>query len=64
MRTWKSIQEKKSLSLLQDYFVGKGYHATTLNQISKESSTPCGSVYYYFENRKEQLAQETILRTG
>jgi len=47
-----------------ELFRKQGYHATTLNQISAESKTPRGSVYYYFPEGKEQLAKEAILRTG
>lgn len=56
--------KEKILIAASRLFRRQGYHATTLNQISKESNTPRGSVYYYFENGKEQLAQEAILRTG
>lgn len=38
----------------------KGYHATALSEILKESGAPKGSLYYYFPNGKEQLAIEAI----
>lgn len=38
----------------------KGYHATGLNEILKESNAPKGSLYYYFPDGKEQLALESI----
>lgn len=38
----------------------KGYHATGLNEILRESNAPKGSLYYYFPNGKEQLALESI----
>ena len=38
----------------------KGYHATGLNEILKESNAPKGSLYYYFPDGKEQLALEAI----
>jgi TetR/AcrR family transcriptional regulator, lmrAB and yxaGH operons repressor len=38
----------------------KGYHATSLNEILKESNAPKGSLYYYFPDGKEQLALESI----
>lgn len=38
----------------------KGYHATGINEILRESKTPKGSLYYYFPNGKEELAIEAI----
>lgn len=64
VRNVETNTKEKILIAASRLFRKQGYHATTLNQISKESSTPRGSVYYYFENGKEQLAQEAILRTG
>ena len=33
----------------------QGYHATGLNQITQESSTPMGSLYYHFRGGKDAL---------
>jgi len=41
-------------------FQVKGYNATGLNEILKESNSPKGSLYYYFPNGKEELALEAI----
>ncbi|HWL11620.1 MAG TPA: TetR/AcrR family transcriptional regulator, partial [Ureibacillus sp.] len=41
--------KEKILIAASRLFRKQGYHATTLNQITKESNTPRGSVYYYFE---------------
>lgn len=38
----------------------QGYHATGLNQIVKESGAPKGSLYYYFPEGKEAIAEEAI----
>lgn len=45
-------------------FFTQGYHATGLNQIIKESEAPKGSLYYYFQGGKEELALECIQRVG
>lgn len=42
----------------------QGYHATGLNEILQRSSTPRGSLYYYFPEGKEELAIEAIERQG
>ena len=41
-------------------FESKGYHATGINEILKESRAPKGSLYYYFPNGKEELAVEAV----
>lgn len=41
-------------------FANKGYHATGINEILKQSHAPKGSLYYYFPHGKEQLADEAL----
>lgn len=45
-------------------FEVKGYNATGLNEILKESGAPKGSLYYHFPNGKEELALESIKLAG
>lgn len=42
----------------------KGYNATGLNEILKESGAPKGSLYYHFPKGKEELALEAINLAG
>ncbi len=41
-------------------FANKGYHATGISEILKMSNAPKGSLYYYFPQGKEQLADEAL----
>lgn len=45
-------------------FANKGYHATGISEIIKKSNAPKGSLYYYFPQGKEQLAQAALQRTA
>ncbi|MER1987557.1 MAG: TetR/AcrR family transcriptional regulator [Solibacillus sp.] len=50
----------KILETATRLFYFQGFHGTGLNQILKESGCPKGSLYHYFPNGKEQLAEEAI----
>lgn len=45
-------------------FANKGYHATGISEILKLSGAPKGSLYYYFPQGKEQLADEALQKTA
>lgn len=45
-------------------FRAQGYHATGLNQVLAEGSLPKGSLYFHFPGGKEQLAVESLQRSG
>ena len=56
----KTDSREKLLKVAAMLFQIKGYNATGLNEILKESGSPKGSLYYYFPNGKEELALEAI----
>lgn len=56
----KTNSKEKILLAASNLFQTKGYAATGLNEILKESGAPKGSLYYYFPNGKEELALEAI----
>lgn len=56
----KTDSKEKILAVAASLFQIKGYNATGLNEILKESASPKGSLYYYFPNGKEELALEAI----
>ncbi len=56
----KTDSREKILTAAAMLFQVKGYNATGLNEILKESGSPKGSLYYYFPGGKEELALEAI----
>ncbi|WP_062353608.1 TetR/AcrR family transcriptional regulator [Bacillus kwashiorkori] len=59
----KVSSKEKLIITASKLFQQQGYHATGLNQITKESGAPKGSLYYHFPDGKEQLALESIQLT-
>ncbi|AGK53374.1 TetR/AcrR family transcriptional regulator [Bacillus sp. 1NLA3E] len=60
----KESSRDKLLSTASRLFQLQGYHGTGLNQITKESGAPKGSLYHYFPNGKEELAIEAVKLTS
>lgn len=56
----KTDSREKMIKTASRLFQIKGFHATGLNEILKESHAPKGSLYYYFPNGKEELALAAI----
>lgn len=59
----KETSKERLTKTASRLFQLQGYHATGLNQITKESGAPKGSLYYYFPQGKEQLALESVQLT-
>jgi TetR/AcrR family transcriptional regulator, lmrAB and yxaGH operons repressor len=59
----KQNSKYKLIKTASQLFQLQGYHATGLNQITKESGAPKGSLYYHFPDGKEQLAIESVQLT-
>ncbi|MFV8828535.1 TetR/AcrR family transcriptional regulator [Alkalihalobacterium sp. APHAB7] len=64
MSEQKKSSKEKIIETASRLFQTQGYHATGLNQITKESGSPKGSLYYYFPEGKEQLASVAVERTA
>jgi TetR/AcrR family transcriptional repressor of lmrAB and yxaGH operons len=47
-----------------DLIMRQGYHATGLNQITQESGTPMGSLYYHFKGGKDELVVAAMMANG
>ncbi|WP_042354519.1 TetR/AcrR family transcriptional regulator [Bacillus rubiinfantis] len=62
--TEKENSKDKLIKTASRLFQLQGYHATGLNQITKESGAPKGSLYYHFPGGKEQLALEAVQLTA
>lgn len=60
----KESSKDKLIRTASRLFQLQGYHATGLNQITKESGAPKGSLYYHFPNGKEELAIESVQSTA
>ncbi|RSK25624.1 TetR/AcrR family transcriptional regulator [Bacillus sp. HMF5848] len=60
----KENSKTKLIQTASRLFQLQGYHGTGLNQITKESGAPKGSLYYHFPEGKEQLAMESIALTS
>lgn len=56
----KTDSREKMVEAASKLFQLRGFHATGLNEILKESQSPKGSLYYYFPNGKEELALAAI----
>ncbi|MFN7250472.1 MAG: TetR/AcrR family transcriptional regulator [Anaerobacillus sp.] len=60
----KDNSKMKLLKTASRLFQLQGYHGTGLNQITRESGAPKGSLYYHFPNGKEELAVEAVKLTA
>lgn len=56
----KTNTKKLFLETASALFAIKGYNATGISEILKQSGAPKGSLYYHFPQGKEQLADEAL----
>lgn len=56
--------KEKIIETSYKLFQVKGYNATGLSEILKESGAPRGSLYYHFPKGKEELALESVKLAG
>ncbi|MCF6468862.1 TetR/AcrR family transcriptional regulator [Nonomuraea sp. MG754425] len=55
---------ERVLRTAAELFQRQGYHGTGLTQVLAESRAPKGSLYFHFPDGKEQLASESVARSG
>ncbi len=51
----RSSARKRILDAAEELFAANGFNATTTQRISKESGTPSGLIFYYFETKQGLL---------
>ena len=56
--------KEKILTKAAELFSLQGYTATGINQIIQEAGIPKGSLYHYFPEGKEQIAEQAIVYFG
>jgi TetR/AcrR family transcriptional repressor of lmrAB and yxaGH operons len=60
----RSDTRERVIRTAASLFRAQGYHATGLNQVLAEGGLPKGSLYFHFPGGKEQLAVESLQRSG
>lgn len=55
---------ERVLRTATELFRAQGYHGTGLNQVLADSGAPKGSLYFHFPGGKQQLATESLERSG
>ncbi len=58
------LTKARLIETTADLIASQGYHATGLNQITHESGTPMGSLYYHFRGGKDELVAAALLAGG
>ena len=60
----RTDSRSKMIHAAAELFRQRGYHATTVSDVVRESGAPRGSTYFHFPGGKAELAREAIARAG
>jgi len=55
---------ERILAATNESFRRRGFHATSLKQITAAAGVPTGSVYHFFPAGKDELAREVVVTSG
>src|SRR5258708_13218143 len=60
----RTDSRSRMIHAASELFRQRGYHATTVSDVVRESGAPRGSTYFHFPGGKQELARAAIARAG
>src|SRR5438034_10078937 len=60
----RTDSRSKMIHAAAELFRQRGYHATTVSDVVRESGAPRGSTYFHFPGGKAELARHAIARAA